>query len=161
MIPCRSLCLCLCLSQILTSPVRPQLGGLVIPCRSLCLCLCLSQILTSSVRPQLGGLVIPCFCLCVCPGLCLSQILTSSVRPQLGGLVIPCFGLCLCCFVQPACLRTRMAVPSGTAIPALSCICCSCSTEIIVPDLEAPRGSVATEWSEGTKIDHEYSFIAG
>ena len=35
---------------------------------SLCLCpvLCLSQIMTSSVRPQLGGLVIPCFCLCLC-----------------------------------------------------------------------------------------------
>jgi hypothetical protein len=104
---------------------------------------------------------VPCFGLCLCPGLCLSQIMTSPVRPQLGGLVIPCFGMCLCCFVRPACLRTRMAVPSGTAIPALSCICCSCSTEIIVPDLEAPRGSVATEWSEGTKIDHEYSFIAG
>ena len=93
----------------------------------LCLCLCLYQIMTSPVRPQLGGLVIPCRSLCLC--LCLSQIMTSPVRPQLGGLVIPCFSLCLCCFVQPACLRTRMAVPSGTAIPALSYMCCSCSTE--------------------------------
>jgi hypothetical protein len=128
---CFSFCLCLCpglcLSQIMTSPVRPQLGGLVIPCFRLCLCPGLSQIMTSPVRPQLGGLVIPCFRLCLCPGL--SQIMTSPVRPQLGGLVIPCFCLCLCCFVQPACLRTRMAVPSGTAIPALSSMCCSCSTE--------------------------------
>jgi hypothetical protein len=100
------------LSQIKTSPVRPQLGGLVIPCFSLCLCLCLclSQIKTSPVRPQLGGLVIPCFSLCLCLCLCLSQIKTSPVRPQLGGLVIPCFGLCLCCLCQPTASRTRVAL---------------------------------------------------
>jgi hypothetical protein len=51
---CLCLCLCpgLCLSQIMTSPVRPQLGGLVIPCFGLCLC-CLCQPTASRTRVAL------------------------------------------------------------------------------------------------------------